>query len=50
MNLGFIIKGLKDPSYGIAEEIEVAKGKYHIIYGWQQAKEQIKRQWLSRRL
>lgn len=50
MNLGFLINALKDPNYGVAEEIEIAKGKYHIITDWKQGKEQIKRLWRSRKL
>jgi hypothetical protein len=49
MNLGFLISELRKDHYGICEEIEIAKGKWEIIESWAEAKEQIKRQWLSRK-
>jgi hypothetical protein len=50
MNIGFLITALKESHYGICDEIEIAKGKWEVIESWAEAKEQIKRQWLSRKL
>lgn len=50
MNIGSLITGLKGDHYGICEEIEIAKGKWEVIESWQEAKQQIKRQWRSRKL
>jgi hypothetical protein len=49
MNIGFLINALKEDHYGIADEIEIAKGRWLIIEDWKQGKEQIKRAWLSRK-
>ncbi len=49
MNIGFLISELKKDHYGICDEIEIAKGKWEVIESWSEAKEQIKRQWLSRK-
>ena len=35
--------------YGISESIEIAKGKHEKIYTFKDAKEKIKRLWLSRK-
>jgi hypothetical protein len=50
MNIGFLITALKESHYGICDEIEIAKGKWEVIESWAEAKEQIKRRWLSRKL
>ena len=50
MNIGSLITELKGNHYGICEEIEIAKGRWEVIESWAEAKEQIKRQWLSRKL
>ena len=50
MNIGSLITGLKGDHFGICEEIEIAKGKWEVIESWQEAKQQIKRQWQSRKL
>lgn len=50
MNIGFIISELKGDHYGICEEIEISKGKWDIVETWAEAKQQIKRQWLSKKL
>lgn len=50
IDLGFIVNALKQPNLGLSEEVEVAKGKYHIISSIDQAWVQIKRQWQRRRL
>ena len=50
IDLGFIINALKQPNLGLSEEVEVAKGKYHIISSIAQARVQIKRVWQRRRL
>lgn len=50
IDLGFIVEALKQPNLGLSEEVEIAKGKYHIISSFTQAGIQIKRQWQRRRL
>ena len=50
INLGFIVEALKQPNLGLSEEVEVAKGKYHIISSIAQARVQIKRVWQRKRL
>jgi hypothetical protein len=50
MNIGFLITALKGDHYGICNEIEISKGKWEIVESWSEAKQQIKRQWQSRRL
>lgn len=50
MNIGFLITSLKGDHFGICEEIEIAKGKWEVVESWQEAKQQIKRQWQSRKL
>jgi hypothetical protein len=50
MNIGFLITALKGDHYGICNEIEISKGKWEIVESWSEAKQQIKRQWQSRKL
>jgi hypothetical protein len=50
IDLGFIVENLKHSHLGLSEEVEVAKGKYHIITSIAQARVQIKRVWQRRRL
>ena len=50
MNIGFLITKLKGDHYGICNEIEISKGKWEIVESWSEAKQQIKRQWQSRKL
>ena len=50
MNIGSLITGLKGDHFGICEEIEISKGKWEVIESWAEAKQQIKRQWQSRKL
>ena len=50
MNIGFLITELKGDHYGICNEIEISKGKWEIVESWAEAKQQIKRQWQSRKL
>jgi len=50
MNIGFLITELKGDHYGICNEIEISKGKWEIVESWQEAKQQIKRQWRSKKL
>jgi hypothetical protein len=50
MNIGFLITALKGDHYGICKEIEISKGKWEIVESWSEAKQQIKRQWQSRKL
>jgi hypothetical protein len=50
INLGFIVEALKQPNLGLSEEVEVAKGKYHLISSIAQARVQIKRIWQRKRL
>lgn len=50
IDLGFIVEALKQPNLGLSEEVEIAKGKYHIISSIAQARVQIKRQWQRKRL
>ena len=50
MNIGFLITALKRDHYGICNEIEISKGKWEIVESWSEAKQQIKRQWQSRKL
>ena len=50
MNIGFLITALKGDHYGICNEIEISKGKWEIVESWSEAKQQIKRQWQSKKL
>lgn len=50
IDLGFIVEALKQPNLGLSEEVEIAKGKYHIISSIAQARVQIKRIWQRKRL
>ena len=50
IDLGFIVEALKQPNLGLSEEVEMAKGKYHLISSIAQARVQIKRQWQRKRL
>ena len=50
INLGFIVEALKQPNLGLSEEVEMAKGKYHLISSIAQARVQIKRIWQRKRL
>lgn len=50
IDLGFIINALKQPNLGLSEEVETAKGKYHLISSIAQARVQIKRIWQRKRL
>ena len=50
MNIGSLITGLMGDHFGICEEIEISKGKWEVIESWAEAKQQIKRQWQSRKL
>jgi hypothetical protein len=50
IDLGFIVNALKQPNLGLSEEVEIAKGKYHIISSIAQARVQIKRIWQRKRL
>ena len=34
--------------YGVSESVEIAKGKYEKVYTFREAKEKIKRIWLSK--
>ena len=36
--------------YGVSESVEIAKGKYQKIYTLREAKEKIKRVWLSKNI
>jgi hypothetical protein len=33
------------PHYGVSEDMEIAKGRYHIPRSWRRVYEQIKRRW-----
>jgi hypothetical protein len=50
MNIGFIVSELRGDHYGICTEIEISKGKWEVVETWAEAKQQIKRQWLSKKL
>lgn len=50
IDLGFIVEELRHKHYGMGEEIEIAKGKYHIITDLRQAWTQIVRAWQRRKL
>jgi len=50
IDLGFIVEALKQPNLGLSEEVEMAKGKYHLISSIAQARVQIKRVWQRKRL
>ena len=50
IDLGFIVEALKQPNLGLSEEVEMAKGKYHLISSIAQARVQIKRIWQRKRL
>jgi hypothetical protein len=50
IDLGFIVESLKQPNLGLSEEVEIAKGKYHLISSIAQARVQIKRIWQRKRL
>lgn len=50
IDLGFIIDSLRAKHYGMGEEVEIAKGKYHLITDLRQAWAQIVRAWQRRKL
>jgi hypothetical protein len=50
IDLGFIVEALKQPNLGLSDEVEMAKGKYHLISSIAQARVQIKRIWQRKRL
>jgi hypothetical protein len=50
IDLGFIIDSLRAKHYGMGEEVEIAKGKYHLISNMRQAMVQIVRAWQRRKL
>jgi hypothetical protein len=50
IDLGFIIDSLRANHYGMGEEVEIAKGKYHLITDLRQAWTQIARAWQRRKL
>jgi hypothetical protein len=50
IDLGFIVDALRAKHYGMGEEVEVAKGKYHLITDLRQAWTQIVRAWQRRKL
>lgn len=50
IDLGFIIDSLRAKHYGMGEEVEIAKGKYHLITDLRQAWAQIIRAWQRRKL
>jgi hypothetical protein len=50
IDLGFIIDSLRANHYGMGEEVEIAKGKYHLITDMRQAWTQIIRAWQRRKL
>jgi hypothetical protein len=50
IDLGFIIDSLRAQHYGMGEEVEIAKGKYHLITDLRQAWTQIIRAWQRRKL
>jgi len=50
IDLGFIVDALRANHYGMGEEVEIAKGKYHLITDMRQAWTQIIRAWQRRKL
>jgi hypothetical protein len=50
IDLGFIIDSLRAKHYGMGEEVEIAKGKYHLISNMRQAMVQIVRAWQRKKL
>jgi hypothetical protein len=50
IDLGFIVDALRANHYGMGEEVEIAKGKYHLISNMRQAMVQIVRAWQRKKL
>jgi hypothetical protein len=50
IDLGFIVDALRAKHYGMGEEVEIAKGKYHLISNMRQAMVQIVRAWQRKKL
>jgi hypothetical protein len=50
IDLGFIVDALRGKHYGMGEEVEIAKGKYHLITDLRQAWTQIIRAWQRKKL
>jgi len=47
--IGYLVDVLQSDDWvGVSENVEIAKGKYHIPNNWQDAKKIIRRQWLKK--